>query len=84
MSLTVAIQMDPIESIDIDADSTFVLALEAARRGYALSTICRTISRSGTGVSTPRRGRSPSAASGATISPWARRRSSTSPPSTSS
>ncbi len=36
MSLTVAIQMDPIESIDIDADSTFVLALEAARRGYAL------------------------------------------------
>ena len=36
MSLTVAIQMDPIESIDIDADSTFVLALEATRRGYAL------------------------------------------------
>ena len=36
MSLAVAIQMDPIESIDIDADSTFVLALEAARRGYAL------------------------------------------------
>ena len=36
MSLTVAIQMDPIESIDIDADSTFVLALEAARRGHAL------------------------------------------------
>ncbi len=36
MSLCVAIQMDPIESINIDADSTFVLALEAARRGYAL------------------------------------------------
>ena len=36
MSLAVAIQMDPIESIDIDADSTFVLALEAVRRGYAL------------------------------------------------
>ena len=36
MSLTVAIQMDPIESIDIDADSTFVLALEARRRGHAL------------------------------------------------
>ncbi len=36
MSLTVAIQMDPIESIDIDADSTFVLALEAARRGHTL------------------------------------------------
>ena len=36
MSLAVAIQMDPIGSIDIDADSTFVLALEAARRGHAL------------------------------------------------
>ena len=36
MALTVAIQMDPIESIDIDADSTFVLALEAQKRGYAL------------------------------------------------
>ena len=28
MPLTVAIQMDPIERIDIDADSTFALALE--------------------------------------------------------
>ncbi|MFQ5985514.1 MAG: glutathione synthase [Alphaproteobacteria bacterium] len=36
MSLAVAIQMDPIEAIDIDADSTFVLALEAQRRGYSL------------------------------------------------
>ncbi len=36
MSLAVAIQMDPIETIDIDADSTFVLALEAQRRGCAL------------------------------------------------
>ena len=36
MSLAVAIQMDPIETIDIDADSTFVLALEAQRRGFAL------------------------------------------------
>lgn len=36
MSLAVAIQMDPIESIDINADSTFVLALEAQRRGHAL------------------------------------------------
>ncbi len=32
----VAIQMDPIESIDIAADSTFALALEAQRRGYEL------------------------------------------------
>ncbi len=36
MTLQVAIQMDPIESIDINADSTFVLALEAQKRGYAL------------------------------------------------
>lgn len=36
MTLTVAIQMDPIERIDIAADSTFALALEAQARGYAL------------------------------------------------
>ncbi len=36
MSLAVAIQMDPIETIDIEADSTFVLALEAQARGHAL------------------------------------------------
>ena len=36
MGLVVAIQMDPIHSINIDADSTFVLALEAQARGHAL------------------------------------------------
>ena len=36
MSLVVAIQMDPIESIDINTDSTFVLALEAQRRHHVL------------------------------------------------
>ena len=36
MSLAVAIQMDPIQSVDIDADSTFALALEAQARGHAL------------------------------------------------
>src|SRR3546814_20406676 len=36
MSLAVAIQMDPIEAIDIQGDSSFVLALEAQRRGHAL------------------------------------------------
>ena len=36
MSLAVAIQMDPIGGIDIDADSSFVLALEAQRRGHGL------------------------------------------------
>ncbi|MDJ0935811.1 MAG: glutathione synthase [Kiloniellales bacterium] len=34
MSLRVAFQMDPLEGIDIDADSTFVLALEAQNRGH--------------------------------------------------
>ena len=36
MSLAVAIQMDPVEAIDIDADSTFVLMLEAQARGHSL------------------------------------------------
>lgn len=36
MSLTVAIQMDPIEDVDIEGDSTFVLALEAQARGHSL------------------------------------------------
>jgi glutathione synthase len=36
MALTVAIQMDPIEGINIDTDSTFALALEAQRRGHTL------------------------------------------------
>src|SRR6516162_2261668 len=34
--LKVAVQMDPIEAINIDADSTFALMLEAQRRGHAL------------------------------------------------
>ena len=36
MAPTVAIQMDPIEKIDINGDSTFALALEAQSRGYSL------------------------------------------------
>jgi glutathione synthase len=36
MGLAVAIQMDPMDTINIDADSTFVLALEAQARGHAL------------------------------------------------
>ena len=36
MPSTVAIQMDPIEKIDISGDSTFALALEAQARGYSL------------------------------------------------
>ncbi|HTV45226.1 MAG TPA: glutathione synthase [Stellaceae bacterium] len=36
MGLAVAIQMDPIDTINIDADSTFALALEAQARGHFL------------------------------------------------
>jgi glutathione synthase len=36
MSLAVAIQMDHVASIDIDADSTFMLALEGQKRGHGL------------------------------------------------
>ncbi|HTT96407.1 MAG TPA: glutathione synthase [Rhizomicrobium sp.] len=36
MALTVAIQMDPIEKIDIGGDSTFALALEGQARGHTL------------------------------------------------
>ncbi|MEM1400186.1 MAG: glutathione synthase [Pseudomonadota bacterium] len=36
MSLTVAIQMDPIDRIDIAADSSFAMALEAQARGHRL------------------------------------------------
>jgi len=37
MSLSVAVQMDPIERINIRGDSTFALLLEAQARGHALS-----------------------------------------------
>ncbi|MDD9877679.1 MAG: glutathione synthase [Magnetovibrio sp.] len=36
MALKVAIQMDHVSTIDIAGDSTFVLALEAQKRGHAL------------------------------------------------
>jgi glutathione synthase len=36
MSLKVAIQMDPIEGINIETDTTFFLMLEAQARGHAL------------------------------------------------
>jgi len=37
MTLNVAVQMDPVERINIRGDSTFALLLEAQRRGHALS-----------------------------------------------
>ena len=37
MPLKVAVQMDPIERINIRGDSTFALLLEAQRRGHAIA-----------------------------------------------
>jgi glutathione synthase len=37
MALNVAVQMDPIERINIRGDSTFALLLEAQKRGHAVS-----------------------------------------------
>ena len=37
MSLKIAVQMDPIQRINIKGDSTFALLLEAQKRGYSLS-----------------------------------------------
>ena len=37
MSLKIAVQMDPIQRINIKGDSTFALLLEAQRRGHELS-----------------------------------------------
>ena len=37
MALNVAVQMDPVERINIRGDSTFALLLEAQKRGHALS-----------------------------------------------
>ncbi|MGZ3264467.1 MAG: glutathione synthase, partial [Croceibacterium sp.] len=36
MSLRVAVQMDPIESVNIAGDSSFALMLSAQARGHAL------------------------------------------------
>ena len=36
MTLSVAIQMDPVEGINIETDTTFLLMLEAQTRGHAL------------------------------------------------
>ena len=52
--LKVAVQMDPIETINLDGDSTFALMLEAQRRGHQFcgtttSSTCR-CTRAGTRV----------------------------------
>ena len=36
MRLSVAIQMDPVENIDLQCDSTYLIALEAKKRDYKL------------------------------------------------
>jgi glutathione synthase len=38
MTLKVAIQMDPVEGISIDVDTTFMMMMEAQGRGHALWT----------------------------------------------
>ncbi len=52
MALKVAVQMDPIERINIRGDSTFALLLEAQARGHALAyyTPDRLALRGGAGV----------------------------------
>ena len=35
-TLKVGVQMDPIETVNIDGDSSFALMLEAQRRGHAM------------------------------------------------
>ena len=79
MGLNVAVQMDPIDRIDIDADSTFRIMEEGQARGHRLFyyTPDRLAFREGR----VRRaaGRSRSAGCGATTSPWASRPRSTSP-----
>jgi glutathione synthase len=37
MRLSIAVQMDPIERINIRGDSTFALLLEAQQRGHAIA-----------------------------------------------
>lgn len=37
MSLKIAVQMDPIQRINIKGDSTFALLLEAQKRGHKLA-----------------------------------------------
>ncbi|HLI64938.1 MAG TPA: glutathione synthase [Caulobacteraceae bacterium] len=36
MALSVAIQMDPVEAVNIEADTTFMMMMEAQARGHAL------------------------------------------------
>ncbi len=37
MSLKIAVQMDPIQRINVEGNSTFALLLEAQKRGHKLS-----------------------------------------------
>ena len=84
MALAVAIQMDPIDTINIDADSTFALALEAQARGHALFHYLPEALTLRDGGCTPAAARSKSCAGRATTTASARSKSSTSPGSTSS
>jgi len=43
MGLNIAFQMDPLETINIDTDSSFMMSLEALKRGIRCSTTCAPI-----------------------------------------
>jgi glutathione synthase len=51
--LKIAVQMDPLEHVNIDGDSTFALMLEAQRRGYELFVYDVTSMRLSEGVNAP-------------------------------
>ena len=74
MPLNVAVQMDPIERINIRGDSTFALLLEAQARGHRLSyyTPDRLAQMQGRVFAT-RAAADACATSSAIISPWVRR-----------
>ena len=41
MSLKIAVQMDPVQRINVEGDSTFALLLEAQKRGHQLTSTPR-------------------------------------------
>ncbi len=83
MPLTVAVQMDPIDRINIAGDTTFALMLEAAARGHRMFYYTPDKLSLLEGRVAPRRPKSLSETSKAIISAWSRAGSSISPPSMS-
>ena len=84
MSLTVAVQMDPLEKIGIAGDLTFALMLKAQQRGHGCSITWPRILGMKTAGFAPAPGRSRCNGSKAIISAWATGRRSTSRPTSMS